>query len=60
MLRDAEVVLFSAGLPSEYCTATLSRLAKSNLSESRRKLIFNYKIAFESLKHRRAQREGAV
>jgi hypothetical protein len=60
VLRDAEAVLISAGLPSEYIAATLSMLAKSNLSESRRQLIFSYKTAFEAIKHGRAQRGRAV
>lgn len=51
VLRDAEAVLLAAGLPPDYRAATLTRLAKSNLSESRRQLIFNYKMAFESIRH---------
>jgi len=60
VLRDAEATLVRAAVPSEYRAATLSKVAKSNLSDSRRQLMFYYKMAFESMTHRRAQRQRAV
>jgi hypothetical protein len=53
VIASAEDVLRGAGVPVEIRDETLARLTKSQLSESRRQLIFNYKTAFESL-----QREG--
>lgn len=56
LLRDAESVLVNAGLPAAYRDATLSKLATSNLSESRRQLIFTYKTAFKSVRYGRDER----
>jgi len=51
LLREAvpaEDVLASA-VPASFRDETLARLAKSQLSESRQQLIFNYKRAFEAM-----------
>ena len=37
-------------IPAEIRDETLSRLARSQLTTSRRQLIFNYKVAFESIR----------
>lgn len=50
LMADAKDVLLGAGVPVEIRDETLARLAKSQLSESRRQLIFNYKTAFELLR----------
>jgi len=47
LLATAEDVLTAAAVPESIQDETLVQLRKSQLSESRRKLIFNYKIAFE-------------
>jgi hypothetical protein len=49
LIANAKDVLLGAGVPVEIRDETLARLTKSQLSESRRQLIFNYKIAFELL-----------
>jgi hypothetical protein len=46
----AKDVLRAARLPNEFCEETLSRLARSDLTVSRRKLMFVYKLAFESMR----------
>ena len=51
VLGTAREVL-DASLPPEFHDETLTRLERSELSESRKQLIFNYKLAFDS--HRRA------
>jgi hypothetical protein len=43
-------VFNSTGMSPELRDGFLSRLMKSRLTDSRRKLIFNYKLAFESMK----------
>jgi hypothetical protein len=50
ILATAEDVL-NASVPAEFRDETLVRLARSTLSESRQKLAFNYKLAFE--RHKR-------
>ena len=50
VVATAEDVLKAAHVPSEIRDDTMSRLAKSQLTTSRQKLIFNYKIAFESMR----------
>ena len=49
LIATAKDVLAVSGVPSEFRDAALARLAKSELSTSRKKLIFHYKIAFESM-----------
>jgi hypothetical protein len=50
VIANAEEVLRQAGVPAEMRDETLTRLTKSQLSESRRRLIFNYKAEFELLR----------
>ena len=50
VVATAEDVLKAAHVPSEIRDDTLSRLAKSELTTSRQQLIFNYKVAFESMR----------
>jgi hypothetical protein len=52
VVATAEGALKAAHVPSEIRDETLSRLAKSQLTTSRQQLIFNYKIAFESMNGR--------
>jgi hypothetical protein len=48
-LATAEDVLIASAVPASFRDETLARLAKSQLSESRQQLIFNYKLAFEAM-----------
>jgi hypothetical protein len=50
LIANAKDVLLGTGVPDEIRDETLARLTKSQLSESRRQLIFNYKTAFELLR----------
>jgi hypothetical protein len=50
LVATAEDVLLEAGVPTEIRDETLTRLTKSQLSESRRQLIFHYKTVFQSLR----------
>jgi hypothetical protein len=50
LIADAKDVLLRASVPVEVCDETLARLSKSQLSESRRQLIFTYKTAFVLLR----------
>ena len=50
VIATAKDVFNSAGTPPELRNEFLSRLMNSSLTDSRRKLIFNYKLAFESMK----------
>ena len=50
VVATAEAALKAAHVPSEIRDETLCRLAKSQLTTSRQKLIFNYKVAFESMR----------
>ena len=50
LVATARNALRSAHVPSEIRDETLSRLAKSQLTTSRQELIFNYKLAFESMR----------
>lgn len=50
ILATAEASLKAARVPSEIRDEALPRLAKSQLTTSRQQLIFNYKIAFESMR----------
>lgn len=50
LIANAKDVLLRAGVPVQIRDETLARLTKSQLSESRRQLIFNYKTAFELLR----------
>jgi hypothetical protein len=52
ILATAEVVLRSSHIPAAIRDGTLARLAKGQLTTSRKQLIFNYKIAFESFRSR--------
>lgn len=49
VLASAEDVLMASAVPAVFRDETLARLAKSQLSESRQQLIFNYKLAFEAM-----------
>lgn len=49
VLATAEDVLMASAVPASFRDETLARLAKSQLSESRQQLIFNYKLAFEAI-----------
>jgi hypothetical protein len=49
VLATAEDVLMASAVPARFRDETLARLAKSQLSESRQQLIFNYKLAFEAM-----------
>jgi hypothetical protein len=48
VVATASDVLRVAGLPDEYREETLARVARSQLTTSRQKLIFAYKVAFEA------------
>jgi adenylosuccinate lyase len=50
VIATAEDVLSSARVPAELRDEMLSRLARSELTTSRQQLIFNYKLAFESMR----------
>ena len=50
VVATANDVLKAAQVPSEIRDDTLSRLARSQLTTSRQQLIFNYKVAFESMR----------
>ena len=50
VIATARDVFNSAGTPPELRDEFLSRLMNSRLTDSRRRLIFNYKLAFESMK----------
>jgi hypothetical protein len=50
VVGTARDVLRAARVPDEFCEETLSRLARSHLTVSRRKLMFVYKLAFESMR----------
>lgn len=49
LVATAKDVLVTAGVPIEIQEETLSRLKNFKLTDSRRKLIFNYKEKFESI-----------
>jgi hypothetical protein len=49
VLATAENVLIASGVPASLRGETLARLATSQLTESRKQLIFIYKLAFEAL-----------
>lgn len=51
LLATAEEVL-NESVPARLRDETLARLARSHLSESRKQLMFNYKLAFEDQKRR--------
>jgi hypothetical protein len=50
LVATTEDVLNAAHVPNEIRDETLLRLAKSQLTTSRKQLIFNYKVAFESMR----------
>ena len=50
VVATAEGVLRSARVPTEFRDETLARLVRSKLTTSRQQLIFNYKVAFESMR----------
>lgn len=50
VLATAERVLKSAGMPAQFRRQTLSRLGNSRLTNSRKQLVFSYKVAFEALR----------
>jgi len=50
LVATAKDVLASAGVPAEIREETLSRLKNFLLTTSRQQLIFNYKLAFESMR----------
>jgi hypothetical protein len=49
VVATAREVLRAAHVPDEFCEDTLSRLARSQLTTSRHKLIFAYNVAFETM-----------
>jgi hypothetical protein len=49
VLATAEDVLMASVVPASFRDETLARLSKSQLTESRQQLIFNYKLAFEAM-----------
>jgi len=50
LIETAQSVLDAAHVPSEIRNETLSELERSQLTTSRQELIFNYKVAFESMR----------
>jgi hypothetical protein len=50
VVATAERVLRVAHVPADIRAETLSRLERSQLTTSRQQLIFNYKVAFESMR----------
>ncbi len=50
VLAVAEEVLKASHVPTNFYDETMARLARSQLTVSRKKLIFNYKVAFESMR----------
>ena len=50
LVESAEEVFAEARVPNAIRDETLSRLAKGQLTASRKQLMFNYKLAFESLR----------
>jgi hypothetical protein len=48
LIATARNVLNVSGIPEKFQSETLMRLANNQLTESRLKLIFNYKLAFEN------------
>jgi len=50
VLATAQEVLDESGVPPEIYNETLTRVARSQLSESRRKLVYCYKLDFEAMK----------
>ncbi len=49
IVADATEVLRASGIPDALQEETLARLKRSKFTDSEEKLIFNYKLAFESL-----------
>jgi hypothetical protein len=52
LFATAQDVLTSARVPAKIRDETLSRLKRFSLTTSRQQLIFNYKVAFESMRSR--------
>jgi hypothetical protein len=50
VLATAQEVLEESGVPREIYKEALTRVARSQLSESRRKLVYSYKLDFEAMK----------
>jgi hypothetical protein len=50
VLATAQEVLDESGVPPEIYKEALTRVARSQLSESRRKLVYCYKLDFEAMK----------
>lgn len=50
LVATAEATLKAARVPSEICDEELRQLRESQLTTSRLRLIFNYKVAFESMR----------
>jgi hypothetical protein len=53
VLDVAKEVLDESGVPPEIHNEALTRVARSQLSESRRRLVFRYMLAFEKMKRRK-------
>jgi len=49
VIATAEDVVKEARVPKDIADETLSRLARSELTVSRKKLMFSYKVVFESM-----------
>ena len=52
VIATAEDVLTAARVPTEICDEALSLLERSQITTSRQQLIFNYKVAFETMRAR--------
>jgi len=50
VITTAEDVLRESGVPGCICDDAVAQLARSELTTSRKKLIFNYKMAFEAMR----------
>jgi len=53
VIATAEDVVNEARVPKDIADETLTRLARSELTVSRKKLMLSYKVAFESMLARR-------
>lgn len=52
-LNDAKAVIESSGVPDKIGDWAYEKLCKSNITLSRHKLMFNYKLAFEAVEEQR-------
>jgi hypothetical protein len=54
VLATAESVLAASRVPAPFRDGTLTRLTRSQLTTSRKKLMFSYKVVFEAVRSERA------